>query len=599
MSEILDKNLEIIDNALQTSTEQVESANDAAQRAITEASSSFYFNQQYTAWNKLASESGIYGSIDEIETSWDEWVNTPVEEPEMQNSLQHYIYQDYDDWNSTATEPNTQDELTYIDKGAFPEWDGITAEEPSVAAEADDSIKYFIQEYSDWAPVAEEPPIYFPETAEETDPFYRYESERDYLTNWLTGLFANFFATYYPLSNDAFDEAVAWLENTIVNGGTGLPDEIETQIWQRHRDNIRAEIVTQKDAIYADFSARGFSLPPGALLARTTEIDNKGTLKNIEASRDLAVKRMEIEIENIKFAVEQATKLRLQAMNAANDYIKAMMLAPDTAAKLVDFANDAQAKLISATADFYRARLQRDDLLLKSWAGLMEQKSKDGSINADMQAKMLSASADLYKARLTGDEMSLKAWNTFVETGIKADTANIDARLKAKATDADVYKSRIAKDELELKGWSTTLEQTGKDKAANLQAEVSAINASANLFKARIDDKEMSLKAWLADVESKLKRDVANIEAQAKALSVGADMLRARVANQQLSLEAWKTLLEQKGRDGATNTQAWASSIEARVRAAIGAADAYGRTAAAALESLTSITSVSTQAFEE
>lgn len=598
-SDIFKLNKEIIENALDVAQTQVDEASDAAQNAMLQASGWFSFSQQYTNWNDLANETNIFGSVNPINTQVTPWVNTPVAEPSIQQSL-NYINQNYTSWGGgTATEPDTGSSLTLIDKTQFPAWAGVTAVEPDTAVEADSPIKYFTQPYSSWTPTAIEPPIFFPSTALQTDPFYKYETERAYLINWLTNLFSDFFVRYYPIANDAFDEAVAWLENTIVNGGTGIPDAIESQIWQRHRDNIQAEFATQLAAAFTNFSAKGFSLPPGALAARVEDISNKVTLKSAEASRDLAIKRTDIEIENIKFAVELSTKLRMQALQAAADYIKAMALAPDIAAKLVDFANDAQAKLISATADFYRARLQRDDLMLKSWAGLMEQKTKDGSLNADLQAKMLSASSDLYKARLSGDDMTLKAWSTFVETGIKADVANIEAKLKAKSTDADLYKARVAKDELDQKTWATVLEQTGKDAAANLNAEVQAYSANADLFKARIANKEMGLKAWLADLEARLKVDIANIDAQTKALNTGADLLRARVANQALSLDAWKTILGQKGTDGRTSAQAWAAGIDAKVRAAIGAADAYGRTAQAALQSLTNIISISTQSFED
>ncbi len=57
--------------------------------------------------------------------------------------------------------------------------------------------------------------------------------------------------------------------------------------------------------------------------------------------------------------------------------------------------------------------------------------------------------------------------------------------------------------------------------------------------------------------------------------------------------------MEQKGKDGSTNVDAWGKGIDARVRASVGAADAYGRTAQAALQSLVSIVGTNTQAFED
>lgn len=251
------------------------------------------------------------------------------------------------------------------------------------AMQAASGSSFFNQSYSRWSPSADEPPIYIPTTLEETDPFWRFETEKANLTQWLADLFNNFFNTYYPLSSDAFDEAMAWLVNTITNGGTGIPAAVEDQIWQRHRDKIQRSSMQAQNAAYADFSARGFSLPPGALAAQLDQLKTEGILKLAEASRDTAIKQVEIEIENIKFAVTLAIESRLKALAAAADYIKAMALGPEIASKLVDKTQDGQARLIAATADFYRARLSRDELSYKAWATLMEQKGRDGKTNMD------------------------------------------------------------------------------------------------------------------------------------------------------------------------------------------------------------------------
>lgn len=598
MSTILDTNLEIITNALETAQSNVQLADDAAQAAMQAADAYSWFDQGYTAWKTTLQEPDSFGSLDLIdEEQYADWTNYAITFPNTSSDLS-YINTQYTEWSNTIVKPDSSGKIDLIDTADNP-WEGSTALEPGVAEAADDSIKYFYQVYSEWAPTAEEPPIYFPENALETDPYWRYETEKANLQTYLTNLLSEFFATYYPLANDAMDEALAWLENTITNGGTGITAEVENLIWQRHRDNIARETLQAQNTAYAEFSARGFSLPVGALVAKLENINVEGLRKSAEASRDLAIERMKIEIENVKFAVELATKTRIQALQAASDYLKTMMLAPETAAKLADFGTDAQAKLISATSDFYRTRLIRDDMLMKSWATLMEQKSKDGNINAETQARIISAAADLYKARQGQDEMSLKAWATEMETMIKASTANIDAQTKVIAADADMYRAEVANGELSMKAWATNLEQRGKDQASNLDAQVKAKSVDAQVFNSLINEKEMSLKAWSTAIEEDIKIKLANIDAQTKALGADADTLRARVAYEDVKMRAWANLMEQKGKDGAVNLQAWAQSVDSRVRAAVGAAEAYGRNAQAALQSLTSIVGVSTQAFED
>jgi hypothetical protein len=271
------------------------------------------------------------------------------------------------------------------------------------AIQASNGMTWFNNSYSNWHPDATEPAVYIPQTIEEADPFYRYETEKQALIAYLSQLFADYFETYYPLDSDAFDEAMAWLQNTIVNGGTGIPAEVENQIWQRYRDSIVRSGLQAQNSAYADFAARGFPLPPGALAARLDGIRTENMTKIAESARDIAIKQIEVEIENIKFAVKTAIDARLEALKAAADYLRAMALAPDIATKIAQQNSDAQARLISAAADFYRARLTRDDLAYKAWATLMEQRGKDAGVNMqswghsiDARTRAAVGAADVY-----------------------------------------------------------------------------------------------------------------------------------------------------------------------------------------------------------
>lgn len=194
---------------------------------------------------------------------------------------------------------------------------------------------------------------------------FTYEAQRDKLIALMADELGKFYTLYYPLADDAFDEATEWLVNTITLGGTGISPAVEAQIWQRGRDRILADTARAEAQTLDEFSARGFSLPPGSLTARLDVIRKDGMAKIGEFNRDVAIKQAEIEIENLRFAVDAAIKSRMQAMAAAVDYIKAVMSGPDTAARVASINSDAKARMMSATADLYRARLSRDELALK------------------------------------------------------------------------------------------------------------------------------------------------------------------------------------------------------------------------------------------
>jgi len=121
---------------------------------------------------------------------------------------------------------------------------------------------------------------------------------------------------------------------------------------------------------------------------------------------------LKIENDMIIFAIESAIKSRSMAMSAAGDYIKTMTVAPETAVKVAALGTDVQAKMMSAAGDFYRARLGRDELVLRSklaelsadvtMYGTKSGNRTDAARN-DIQA--LTASADAY-ARTASAAMS-------------------------------------------------------------------------------------------------------------------------------------------------------------------------------------------------
>lgn len=204
-----------------------------------------------------------------------------------------------------------------------------------------------------------------PDVGVVADATLTYDSQRDRLIAILSDKLAEFFATYYPLAADAFDEATNWLVNTITVGGTGIAPAVEDQIWQRGRDRIIADGARVESQTLTEFASRGLSLPSGAMAGRLQEVRFEQLLKTQELSRDVAIKQAEIEIENLKFAVDLAVKSRMQAMGVAADYIRALMSGADTAARVALLNADAKARMISATADLYRARLARDEIAMR------------------------------------------------------------------------------------------------------------------------------------------------------------------------------------------------------------------------------------------
>lgn len=251
-----------------------------------------------------------------------------------------------------------------------------------------------------------------------------YEAQLAKLVALLSSQLAGFFSTYYPLASDAFDEATSWLVNTITNGGTGINAAIEDAVWQRARERVIADGRRVQDQIAVGFSSKGYSLVPGAMLERTAQSLYEQAGNTGVASTNIAAKQLEIEIETVKFAVGEALKSRFMAMNAAADYIRAIAVSPGTALQVAALNTDNRAKMMSAAGDFYRARLGRDELVLKgkmaeldSTVAVYKHRRDNATQNDQVKVQALGAAADVF-ARIAS--AALSSLNSVVSSATNA-----------------------------------------------------------------------------------------------------------------------------------------------------------------------------------
>lgn len=191
-----------------------------------------------------------------------------------------------------------------------------------------------------------------------------YSTEYQRIITDLSDKFASFFTTYFPDECDYISHAQQWICDALTQGGTGIAPHVEDQIWQRDRARVAQEVHRASEETLALFASRGFPIPPGAAQHQVYMAQQAAQDKNAQASRDVAIKQAEIEIENTKFAVQQALDYRIKSIAAAGDYIRILAIGPDIAMKLATSAANAQAQLISAASSYYNARIRIEEIKL-------------------------------------------------------------------------------------------------------------------------------------------------------------------------------------------------------------------------------------------
>ena len=210
-------------------------------------------------------------------------------------------------------------------------------------------------------PTIDEPAVLIPSSIDTSDIIAMFDSKYAELVQLLADKFVAFRVAYFPDEQNAYSAAEDWLQAAFTND-SGLPTAVHDQLLTDARDSILAEAAKATDEVMATFAARRFPLPPGASASAVLQIQGNAQAQMAEAARKITI----MSVEQFRFLVTATLDLRQKAMGAAIEYIKALASGPDMASRVIGIGYDAQSKLISSAADFYRARAGAKEIITKA-----------------------------------------------------------------------------------------------------------------------------------------------------------------------------------------------------------------------------------------
>lgn len=226
-----------------------------------------------------------------------------------------------------------------------------------------------------------------------------YDDSRTEIDALLQGGYGTFLQTYFPDGN-FYPAALAWLD-TALSGGTGVNASVEQQIWERDKARIMGQSQQVEKSAVATWANRGFPLPPGAAAAQVTQIRLAASKELAGQSRDIAIKTFEAELENTRFAITTSIDLRKSALQLASEYIRTLILGPQTAVQLATSLAGLKTSLAQALTSMYSAqvtalepfvRLNITDAQLQSAANQANLNAKSQAVSDRVRAALANAS---------------------------------------------------------------------------------------------------------------------------------------------------------------------------------------------------------------
>lgn len=232
-----------------------------------------------------------------------------------------------------------------------------------------------------------------------------YEAQFNRMRDMITDGFADYIGTHFP-NTGWFEAALDWCHKAIRDGGTGINPAVEALLWARDRARIQRKAQEDKAQATSEWAGKRFPMPPGAMYAQVNKIDQEASFKVSEQSRDIAIKSFETEIENVRFAVKELLDLRIKALDAGLNYIRTLMLAPETAMKLATGLSGLQYEFMRALTAMYTAQVSalEPQIRMIITDAELRQKSDQANLNAKMASIDAKVKAAMAAAQLVGTQ---------------------------------------------------------------------------------------------------------------------------------------------------------------------------------------------------
>lgn len=146
----------------------------------------------------------------------------------------------------------------------------------------------------------------------------------------------------------------------------GLSREVFEAVWHESRDREYRARNSAVRQLHADFSARGFSLPVGAHIAAVTRAEEAASDAIGQVNRAQTMRDAEIKLDLLKFAEEQAIRLKLGVLQAMADFYRQWIELPNKDLEASRLKTQAYATFQDALASYWRVQLGFEELRLQA-----------------------------------------------------------------------------------------------------------------------------------------------------------------------------------------------------------------------------------------
>jgi len=357
------------------------------------------------------------------------------------------------------------------------------------------------------------------------------------------------------------------LKDNIVNGGTGLSQSVENDIWNRDLERNELQLQDSMDKLTTAWAKKGFSLPDGLLAHSLSELQKEYLNKNLDRSREIAVKQAELEQNNLFKSMEIATNIAFKLVESNTRYAELAFKGQEATAKFANEYIDLQIKTYNSMLDEYKARIQVYEGLLRAnqlkvaiYKEQIDSELARTSVNdqtVKIYAERNQVAIAKYRGVLDGNKINADIYNTEMQgvaiqenvnevrvrryaEMIRAEMSKIErykVEVDAMMAELGVQREKVQVNKLQVEAWAQTA-----------QAKIAEFNGMIEQFKAVSQTSVSVADLQTRQTEAALRANLAATELNIKLIEMNNRSLQTSA---QLRMEAQKAISESAARRAA------------------------------------------------
>lgn len=332
-----------------------------------------------------------------------------------------------------------------------------------------------------------------------------------------------------PYSSDTLTAVTNSLLERI-QGGTGIPVDIENQIWDRARNRERvSEDRSREDLLFSDAQS-GFSRPTGSSQAALDSLAQETQNKISDFSREVAIKQAELEQTNLQSTISSIISLEQLLIGHANDIENRAL---DTA----KFAQQIGIEIYNTEVARFQVELEAFKAFSLAFeAQVRAEISKVEIYKAEIQAQGLindinKTDVDLFATRVEAIKSSVETYR--IEIQAIGEQVNVEQlKLQAYKTEVDAFSAIVLSKKTEFETYSEQI----KAEATKLQAFDSQVRA----FTSRIQAYSTQVDAEKAVSDSRINQEGLKVRQQELRLDTYSKTVQAEISAYQTQVLAFQ-----------------------------------------------------------